>query len=123
MTTPDATPADVEAEYDPLERNVPCQPWGVPVLTQTKYGLARKYPHHGFITRNRTSIYYEISFVRREIDKLQHPDLKAKDIQFHVTLLDKELDRLVNTIERVLVEVGDIDPSHNTEVPPCSETD
>ena len=101
-----------EPEYDPLLRDQPVHPWGEPEYTSTIYGTAAKYPFEGFITRNRMLIYYEISFVRREIDKLQDPDLKAKDIQGHVARLDTELDRLVETIERVLIELGDVDPSH-----------
>lgn len=101
-----------EPEYDPLLRDQPVHPWGEPEYTSTKYGMAAKYPFEGFMTRNRMLIYYEISFVRREIDKLQHPDLKAKDIQYHVAKLDEELDRLVKTLMRVLIELGDVDPSH-----------
>ncbi len=101
-----------EPEYDPLVRDQPCHPWGEPEYTSTIYGMSAKYPFKGFITRNRMLIYYEVSFVRREIDKLQDPDLKAKDTQRHVAILDEELDRLVKTIERVLIELGDVDPSH-----------
>lgn len=77
-------------------------------------GYFQKYEVVGKITTHRFLLNGRVGYVRdmvRHLRGCNHTDLPR-----YLDLLDKEIDKLANDIERVLVESGDTDPRHTKEV-------
>ncbi len=64
----------------------------------------------GKLTRRRTLIYYEIQFIRAAIDNVEQST--PKQMIANIKILREKVDMLVDRIESVLVDYGDIDPRH-----------
>lgn len=77
------------------------------------HGHFQKYEVVGKITTHRFLLGGRVGYVRDMVRHLR--GCKHTDLPRYLDLLDGEIDKLADDIERVLVESGDIDPRHTEE--------